>query len=158
MLKDLDGYLLTGSFNKKFIVKVRPLSSAKTEDMHDYSKPTKRDFDPNIYILHVSANNLSTNDSPKMIVYKIVETAESLKTEDNNVILSAIVPRGDKLNEKAEEVNNLLEKACYQKQIGLIKHSNINTKRHLNRSKLHLNGYGKAVFIRNIRNYLTNLK
>ena len=55
-------------------------------------------------------------------------------------------------------MNNLLEKACYQKQIGLIKHSNINTKRHLNRSKLHLNGYGKAVFIRNIRNYLTNLK
>ena len=94
----------------------------------------------------------------EMIVDKIVETAESLKTEDNNVILSAIVPRGDKLNEKAEEVNNLLEKACYQKQIGLIKHSNINTKRHLNRSKLHLNGYGKAISIRNIRNYLTNLK
>ena len=47
-----------------------------------------------------------------MIVNKIVETTESLKIEDNNVILSAIVPRGDKLNEKAEEVNNLLEKAC----------------------------------------------
>ena len=65
-----------------------------------------------------------------MIVDKIVETAEFLKTEDNKVILSAIVPRGDKLKEKAEEVNNLLEKACYQKQIGLIKHSNINIKRH----------------------------
>ena len=144
--------------NKKFIAKVRPFSSAKTEDMHDYLKPTKRDFDPNIYILHVGINNLSINDSPEMTVDKIVETAESLKTEDNNVILSAIVPRGDKLNEKAEEVNNLLEKACYQKQIGLIKHSSINTKRHLNRSKLHLNGYGKAISIRNIRNYLTNLK
>ena len=73
-----------------------------------------------------------------MIVNKIVETTESLKTEDNNVILSAIVPRGDELNEKAEEVNNLLEKACYQKRIGSIKHSNIDTKRHLNRSKLYL--------------------
>ena len=158
MLKDVDGYLLAGPLNKKNIVKVRPFSSAKTEDMHDYLKPTKRDFDPNIYILHVGTNNLSINDSPEMTVDKIVETAESLKTEDNNVILSAIVPRGDKLNEKAEEVNNLLEKACYQKQIGLIKHCNINTKRHLNRSKLYLNGCGKAVFIRNIRNYLTNLK
>ena len=101
MLKDMDGYLLTSSLNKKVIVKVRPFSSAKTEDMHDYLKPTKRDFDPNIYILHVGTNNLPTNDSPKMIMDKIVKKAKSLKTEDNN-ILSAIVPRSDKLNEKAE--------------------------------------------------------
>ena len=47
------------------------------------------------------------NDSTEMTTDKIVETAEFLKTEDSNVILSAIVPRGDKLNEKAEEVNNL---------------------------------------------------
>ena len=47
------------------------------------------------------------NDSTEMTTDKIVEKAESLKTEDSNVILSAIVPRGDKLNEKAEEVNNL---------------------------------------------------
>ena len=86
------------------------------------------------------------------------QTAESIKKEDNNVKLSAIVPRGDKLNEKAEKVNSLLEKACNQKQIDLIMHSNINTKRHLNRSRLHLNGYGKSIFIRNIRNYLTNFK
>ena len=36
-------------------------------------------------------------------------------------MLSEIVPRGDKLNEKAEEVINLLEEACDQKQIHLIK-------------------------------------
>ena len=93
-----------------------------------------------------------------MIADKIVETAESLKTEDNNIVLSTIVPRGDKLNEKAKEVNNVLEKPCNQKQIDLIKHSNINTKRHLNRSKLHLKGYGKSICIRNVRNYLTNFK
>ena len=61
------------------MVKVRTFSSAKTEDMHDYIRPTKRDFDPNIFILHVCKNNLYTNDSPKIIVDKIVETAESLK-------------------------------------------------------------------------------
>ena len=97
-------------------------------------------------------------DSPEMIADKIVETAESIKKEDNNVALSAIVPRGDKLNEKAEKVNGLLEKACNQKQIDLIMHSNINTKRHPNRSRLRLNGYGKSIFIWNIRNYLTNFK
>ena len=47
--------------------------------MHDYLKPTKRDFDPNIYILHVGTNKLSTNDSPEMIVDKIAETVESLQ-------------------------------------------------------------------------------
>lgn len=54
----MDGYLVAGSLNKKFIVKARPFSSAKTEDMHDFLKPTKRDFDPNIFILHVGTNNL----------------------------------------------------------------------------------------------------
>ena len=103
------------------MMKVRPFSSAKTEDMHDYIRPTKRDFDPNIFILHVGTNNCRDSGI--------------LKTEDNNVALSEIVPRGDKLNEKVEEVNNLLEEPCNQKQMRLIKHSNINTKRHLNRSK-----------------------
>ena len=115
MLKDVDGYLLTGSLDKKCIVKVRSFSSAKTEDMHDCLKPTKRDFNRNIFILHVGTNNLSTNDSPEMIADKIVETSESIKKEDRNVVLSAIVPRGDKLNEKAEKVNSSLEKACNQK-------------------------------------------
>ena len=68
-----------------------------------------------------------------MIADKIVETVESLKTE-NNVDLLAMVPREEKLNEKAEKVNNLLEKAFNQKYIDLIKHININTKKHLNRT------------------------
>ena len=72
-----------------------------------------------------------------MIADKIVKTAEPLKTENNNVVLTVILSRGDKLNEKAEEMNNLLEKACNLKQIDLIKHKNLSTKRQLNRSKLH---------------------
>ena len=58
-----------------------------------------------------------------------------------------------------KKVNDLLEKACSQKEIDLLKHSNINTKKsRLNRIRLHLNGYGKCSFIRNIRNYLANFK
>ena len=51
-----------------------------------------------------------------------------------------------------------LDDETNQKQIDLIMHSSINTKRHLNRIRLHLNGYGKSTFIRNIRNYVTNFK
>ena len=36
----------------------------------------------------------------------------------------------------------------------MINHTNINSKRHLDRSKLHLNGYRKFIFIRNLKNVL----
>ena len=81
---------------------------------------------------------MPANDSPKMIADKIFETTESLKIEATKVVLPVIVLGGDKLNEKTEKVNNLLEKACNQNQIDLIKHSNINTERHLNSSRVHL--------------------
>ena len=41
MMKDVDGYLLKGSINRKFIVKVRPFSSAKTIDLEDYTRINK---------------------------------------------------------------------------------------------------------------------
>ena len=40
MVKDVDGYVLTGSIIRKFIVKVRLFSSAKTIGMEGYTKPT----------------------------------------------------------------------------------------------------------------------
>ena len=57
MIKDVDDYLLTGSLNRKYIVKIRPFSSAKTSDMEYYITPKKRDFDPGIYILHLGTND-----------------------------------------------------------------------------------------------------
>ena len=53
MVKKIDGYLLTSSINHRYILKVRPFLSAKTIDMVDYIKPTQRDFNPDIYLLHV---------------------------------------------------------------------------------------------------------
>ena len=95
MIKDLDGYLLTGSLNRKYIVKVRPFSSAKTTAMEHCITPTKRDFDPGIYILHVGTNDPTLDDTPEEITEHIVNIATSLKTENNTVVISNIVPRGD---------------------------------------------------------------
>ena len=64
MVKEV-GYLLIGSISRKFIVKVRPFSSAKTIDMEDYTKPTKRDFNPDLYIFLVGTNDLSSGDYPE---------------------------------------------------------------------------------------------
>ena len=155
MIKDVDGYLLTGSLSRKYIVKIRPFSSAKTSDMKYYITPTKRDFDPGIYMLHVGTNDLTLNNTPEEIT-EIVNIATSLKTENNTVVISNIVPRGDSKKEKAEAVNKLLVDICKQKEIPLIDHGNFSTKRHLNKSKLPLNVHGKSVFVKNLRNFLKN--
>ena len=77
-----------------------------------------------------------------------------MKTENNTVVISNIVPRGDSKKEKAEAVNKLLVDICEQKEIPLMDHGNTSTKRHLNKSKLHLNAYGESVFVKNLRNFL----
>ena len=81
MVKDVDDYLLTGSINRKFIVKARPFSSAKTTDMEDYAKPTKRDFNPELYKLHAEKNYFSLDNTPKVISSRIIDTAKSLMIE-----------------------------------------------------------------------------
>ena len=157
MVKDVDGYLLTGSINGNFIVKVRPFSSAKTIDMEDYTKPTKRDFNPDLYIIHVGTNDLSLDDTPEVISSRIIGTAKSVMTEKNKVVISNIVPRGDKYKEKGEILSKVLNEACSKENIPVISHNNNNPKRHLNRSKLHLNNYGNSIFVKNIRNFLSKL-
>ena len=42
MIKKIDGYLLTKSISHKFLVKVRPFTTAKTIDMYDHLIPTLR--------------------------------------------------------------------------------------------------------------------
>ena len=60
MIKEIDGYLLTSSFNHKYIVKVRLFVTAKTDDTYDHIKPRQRIFQPNVYISHVGTNDLPT--------------------------------------------------------------------------------------------------
>ena len=72
--------------------------------MEYYITPTKRDFDPGIYILHVGTNDLTLDDTPEEITKNIVNISTSLKIENNTVVISNIVPRGDSQKEKAEAV------------------------------------------------------
>ena len=65
---------------------MRPFSSAKT-GIQGYIKPTKRDFDPSFYILHIATNDLS----PEALSKRIIANVESLKKEHNEVAISNIV-------------------------------------------------------------------
>ena len=162
MVKDVDGYLLTGSIKRKFIMKVRPLSSARTVDMQVYIKSTKCDFDPSLYLLHVGTIDLLLEDTPEAISKRIIATAESLKKEHDEVAISDIVARGDDLKEKGKTLSNILIEECKRKNIPIINLSNIDIllivpQRHLNRSRLHFNSYGRSIFVKNIREFMNNL-
>ena len=162
MVKDVDGYLLTGSIKRKFIMKVRPFSSARTVDMQVYIKSTKCDFDPSLYLLHVGTNDLLLEDTPEAISKRIIATAESLKKEHDEVAISDIVARGDDLKEKGKTLSNILIEECKRKNIPIINLSNIDIllivpQRHLNRSRLHFNSYGRSIFVKNIRQFMNNL-
>ena len=100
-------------------MKVRPFSSTKRLDMQDYIKPTKRDFDPSLYLLHVGINDFSPEDTPEAICKRIIETAESLKKEHNEVAISNIVARGDHLKEKGKTLSNILIEE-YKKKTSLL--------------------------------------
>ena len=61
----------------------------------DYIKPTQRDSNPDVYLLHVGTNDLYSNKSPEQISPDILNLANSLKLDNNTVIVSRIVPRDD---------------------------------------------------------------
>ena len=156
MLKKIDGYLLINSINHKFIVKIRVFPVAKTEDMKDYRKPTKRNFDPDLCIFLAGTNSLSLDkpDPGGKIATDVIDVAESLKSAHSKVAVLAIVPRLDNFKEKTAEVNKCIVWKCWEKDIPLISHDYIIPKRHLNKSKLHFNNYGNGVFVRNLKEFL----
>lgn len=111
MIKDVDGFLLTDLLNRKNIVKVTPFPSAKTSDMEYYATPSKKDFDPAIYILHVYQHDLALNGTPEEIPECIVNITTSLKTENGTVVITRIMTRGDG---NKETVYKLLVGTCVQ--------------------------------------------
>ena len=67
MVKKVNGFYLTRNIKHKFLVKVRPFSSTKTRCMYDHAKPTIRELNPELIILDVGTNNLSTDKTASPI-------------------------------------------------------------------------------------------
>ena len=64
-------YLLTKSINHKFLVKVRPFTTAKTTDMYDHLKPTLRHFNLGLFIIYVRGGSRTAATS-KMECFVII--------------------------------------------------------------------------------------
>ena len=114
-IKKIDRYLLTKSINHKFLVKVRPFTTAKTIDIYDHLKPTLRDFNPGLFIIHVGTNDLPLNKTSNKIAEEIVKLAESVKKTSSKIVISNIVICEDDYKTKVDDVNKILEEICGKK-------------------------------------------
>ena len=76
--------------------------------MKDYIKPTKRDFDPDLYIFHTGTSDLSLAKYNAEIPTDIINLAESLKSTHSNVVVSTIVPHVDNFKENPQKSINAL--------------------------------------------------
>ena len=71
----------------------------------------------------------------------MLNLAASIKTSKDQVFVSSLVIRNDKLNKKGNEVNELLKNKCGIRQLSFIHNKNISLGM-LNNSRIHLNEYG----------------
>ena len=134
---------------------VKHFSGAKTEDMNYYIKPTQ-EKQPVQIIIHFDTNDLRGNKNSDEITNEIVEFENSIKTGENNVVVSSIVSRKDRFNNKAKEINENLKDICEEHNLQLMQHHNINPLRHINAKGLHLNNYGDKQLTRNFTSFIEN--
>ena len=79
MVNKVNGVLLTRNINHKYLVKVRPFSSAKVSYMSDHVKPTLRDLNPEHIILHVCTNDYNTKTVASQIGKSIIVLLSVIK-------------------------------------------------------------------------------
>ena len=109
IVKKLNGCLLPKKIKYKSIVKVGPFFTAKVSCTQDLVKPTIRDKNPRQIILRVGTNDLKTEQTTSQIAEYLIDLCIYLKKNENLIAVSARVPRLDKLDNKAMEVNNYLQ-------------------------------------------------
>ena len=94
---------------------------------------------PENIVLYCGTNDLKKENSANEISNDIIEVALLCKSDNINVLVSVIIPRSDKLNAKAIEVNRHLKNECRKRNICFISNSNVNPKYNYNKRGLHLN-------------------
>ena len=130
---------------------IKSFSGATTEDMDDYLKPLSCK-EPDLLVLHVGTNDISSAQDSRSITEGIVNLAQQFQQDSpsSDVAISAILRRADKtdLNTKIDEANKIVRQFCRSYNWSFINHSNIN-ERSLNRRGLHVNHQGMKLLTDN---------
>ena len=87
----------------------------------DHVKPVSRDnTDP--IVIHIGNNDVSSNKIPETIAKSILHLAISSKSTTCDILLSNILTKKDKHQQKAREINSYLNELCKGFNIGYIDH------------------------------------
>ena len=148
IVKSIKGFKMKEAINHQGNVHVYTFPGANVDDMNSHVIPTLK-RNPETIILHCGTNDLEGNDSAQTVAENIAELAQALNTNVNKAHVSVVVPRGDRLNEKAKEVNEKLQRICQRRKIHFIHNRNIDPHLHLNGRILHLNYQGTRCLTNN---------
>ena len=151
LLKDIDQHKVRNGVNNGQKIYVKSFSGATVKDMSSYVEPSK-DHNNDLIIVHCGTNDLRGGKKPDEISTAIIDLARSLKTDSNDVMVSGILPRRDKLDHKGKQVNESLKSLCSDFNFYFIDNDNISKDSHLNNSGLHLNYSGTYAFGANLVN------
>ena len=149
------GDKLSNSLNNNQRVVVRSFGGAKSQCMEDYIKPTIK-LSPNQIIMHCGTNNLPSNEDPKTIADNTINLAKKAKSGVHKVAISGIIPRKDRHNQKAKQVNDIPKQSCVDENIIFILHHCISPRLHLNGRGLHFNVKGSSRLANNFINFLSD--
>ena len=151
MLKGFNQYDMSKLMPNKEKIYVKSFAGATIEDMGDYVKPAMK-YDPDLFVLHCGTNSLQGDKPPATIAENIIKLARNMKKENNDVIISGLVPRNDKLKVKCLQVNDYLKIKSAQVEIGFMDNSNLNKYSYFNPKGIHLNFKGSEALSRNFIN------
>ena len=121
--------------------------------MKDYIKPSLK-YNPDAIIIHIGTNDLRNEKEPTKIADEIIKLALDVKTDENEVSISAILPRIDEPDDKGKKVNYFLKTKCSKYALGFTSNNNFKPKLHLNNGGLHLNFKGTATLANNLLNHI----
>ena len=153
MIKDIEGFKMRNGMNSYEKVFVKPFSGATISCMHDYIKPTLK-HNPDVILLHVGTNDLRSSKSAEDIANELINLSTSIKTEENEIIISNIILRNDSLNNKGQQVNTILKESCQNNNLIYCDNSGIIKSYHINSSGLHLKINGTTALANNFLKYI----
>ena len=108
VIGDIEGYKMRNGMKDYEKVYVKSFSGATISCMQDYIKPTLK-HNPDVILIHVGTNDLRSSKSAQDIANEIINLSTTIKSEENEVIISNIILRNDSLNNKGIQVNSILK-------------------------------------------------
>ena len=135
---------------------MKSFPGAKLDCMSHYAIPTVKS-NPDRIIIHCETNNFKMDESPEGITEKTTELAKSVKSTTNEVVISSIIPRRDKLADKGSKVNGIVENFCKEDEtIKFMRQKSLDLKEHRGEDGIHLNNFGITQIAKKIIEFLNN--